>query len=405
MIRYTQRTNTRRRRLCCIFACFLIASGLPIISVIFQSTRSRICVSNTISNNTVDYQDGWQYQNSITGEWYYWSTEQQNSSNNVESSVNWLNVAPTSYLGVIVYLTTINEIESLRTSLTQLARLLSNNPRPVVIFHEGDFNNENIQKSLAEILGDRTPLSFQSIRFGKSLHKTRSIHSRWSTKYLHMCRFFTIMLPNHPLISLFSFYWRLDSHSYIFGEKPIEDPFEIMQKRQSQYAFIMVNEEADHFATGLFELFQEFLYQHCMKLSPSFRHTQTRIFGRYSYAIFFTNFAIVNVSLFHDHPLMRHWLRVVDRNGGIYRERWGDAPIHTLALTQFTSRDDIVQLRYFGYFHRQEYTCAKGIQQDSCIQQVKPFLSNNTKIRYRIYPDGCYPSTRNSLCQYYPEIT
>ncbi|CAF3333777.1 unnamed protein product [Rotaria socialis] len=46
---------------------------------------------------------------------------------------------------------------------------------------------------------------------------------------------------DHPLSKLFSYYWRLDTHSYTFGGQPIEDPFEIIQKRKIQYAFTMAN--------------------------------------------------------------------------------------------------------------------------------------------------------------------
>ncbi|CAF0984586.1 unnamed protein product [Rotaria sp. Silwood1] len=347
-------------------------------------------------------QDEWQYQNSITGQWYHWTTYNK-QNNHGEWRVKWLNVAPTSYLGVIVYLTTTNELNPLKTSLTQLSRLLSNNPRPVVIFHEGDFDADDIQKSLSNILGNHTPLGFERIRFSDNANRPRSVFPRWPLKYFHMCRFFTLMLPNHPLLTLFTYYWRLDAHSYIFGPKPIEDPFEIMQKRHIQYAFIMANEDDDHYAVGLWSFFHEFLDNHCLKPSIALRQTQTGWFGGYSLAIIFTNFAIANVSLFRDHSLIRAWLHAVDRNGGIYRYRWGDAPIHTLALTQFLSQNHIVRLRYFGYMHRHEYTCASNIERDLCKAQVKSFLTQNG-IRYSYYQDGCFPSTQNPLCHYYPEI-
>ncbi|CAF1582296.1 unnamed protein product [Adineta steineri] len=100
---------------------------------------------------------------------------------------------------------------------------------------------------------------------------------------------------------------------------------------------------------------------------------------------------------------MRAWLHLVDRNGGIYRYRWGDAPIHTLALTQFLQRNEIVRLRYFGYFHRREYVCANGTEEQLCKQEVKSFLTN-PHVQYLNYDDGCHPSSKIPLCHYYPEI-
>jgi len=351
----------------------------------------------------IDRQDEWRYQNTITGEWYNWRTGHKKQNNDTEWRVKWLNIAPTSSLGVIVYLTRRQEIDSLNRSLVQLSLLLSKNPRPVVIFHEGDFSDNDIQQSLAQTLGSRTPLAFERVQFTNSSNRPRSVHRRYAFTYFNMCRFFILMLPNHPLLTLFTYYWRLDAHSYIFGSKPIQDPFEIMQERQIQYAFVMINDEGSNYATGLWSLFHTFLKRHCVEPSAGLRQTQTGWFGRYSLMIIFTNFAIANVSLFRDHPLMRAWLHTVDRNGGIYRYRWGDAPVHTLALTQFLERDQIVRLRYFGYMHRHEHVCASGIEGDLCKKQIRPFQTDST-VNYDNYDDGCWPSSRYALCHYYPEI-
>jgi alpha 1,2-mannosyltransferase len=211
------------------------------------------------------------------------------------------------------------------------------------------------------------------------------------------------MLPTHPLLTLFSFYWRLDTHSYIFGSKPIEDPFEIMQKQQIQYAFTMASDEYEWAVNGLWPFFQQFLNDRNLIPSAAFRKTQISSSGNYSLKIIYTNFAIANVSLFRDHPLIQAWLHEVDHYGGIYRSRWGDAPLHTLALTQFIEEKHIARLRYFGYFHRREYICASGVEKKLCEEQVQPFLTNPT-IKYLHYNEECSPDSGNPLCHYYPKI-
>ena len=390
-------------RCLCSVLCFIIGCSLLITKFNLYNAQPSICLPKNPDDEIVDRQDEWQYQNSVTGQWYHWRTVYKMQNSQTEWRVNWLNVAPKSYLGVIVYLATRNDLKSLQTSLTQLSRLLSNNPRPVAIFHEDDLSANDIQQSLAQILGNCTPLTFEHIKFSNSSIRPGRAHRRWSPKYFHMCRFFTLMLPNHPLLTLFSFYWRLDTHSYIFGEKPIEDPFEIMQKRNIQYAFTMVNIDDELHTLGLWSFFHEFLKEHCLKPSKVFRKTQPGWIDSYSAAIIFTNFAIANVSLFRDHSLIRAWLHKVDRNGGIYRYRWGDAPIHTLILTQLISRNQIVRLRYFGYMHRNEYVCANGIKDDLCKAQIKTIFADPNLTFYN-QPVGCNPSFGNPLCHYYPEI-
>ncbi|CAF2814702.1 unnamed protein product [Rotaria sp. Silwood2] len=398
-----QRKDTIRYYFLCLISCITIGCSLFIIKFHLNNAQPSICIPKNPDNEIVDRQDEWQYQNSITGQWYHWRTVYKRPDNQPEWRVNWLNVAPKSYLGVIVYLATYGELKSLQMSLAQLSRLLLNNPRPVAIFHEGDLSANHIQQLLAQTLGNHTPLAFECIKFSKSPIRVERAHQKWSPKYFHMCRFFTLMLPNHPLLTLFSFYWRLDTHSYIFGEKPIEDPFDIMQKRNIQYAFTMANIDDKIHTVGLWSTFHEFLKDHCMKPSIAFRETQTNWFNSYSIAIIYTNFAIANVSLFRDDSLIRAWLHKVDRNGGIYRYRWGDAPIHTLVLTQLVSRNQIARFRYFGYMHRNEYVCASGTTFRLCKAQTKPLFTDPT-MKYSQQPVGCNPSSENPLCHYYPEI-
>ncbi|CAF1153578.1 unnamed protein product [Rotaria sordida] len=398
------RHNKRNRYCClCIIFYFIIGSSFFITKLNLNDSLQSKCLPKNPDNEIVDRQDEWEYQNSITGQWYHWRTVYKRQNNPTEWRVNWLNVAPKSYLGVIVYLAPYGEFKSLQTSLAQLSHLLSNNPRPIAIFHEGDLSDNNIQQSLAQTLGNHTPLTFERIKFSNSPIQPGRAHRRWSPKYFHMCRFFTLMLPSHPLLTLFTFYWRLDTHSYILGQKPIKDPFDIMKKRNIQYAFTMANIDDELHTHGLWSFFHEFLKEYCLKPSINFRETQTSWFNSYSFAIIYTNFAIANVSLFRDHSLIQAWLHKVDHNGGIYRYRWGDAPIHTLILTQLISRNQLVRLRYFGYMHRNEYVCANGIKGYLCKAQTKP-LFTDPKTTYYYQPDGCNPSSGNPLCHYYPEI-
>jgi hypothetical protein len=78
--------------------------------------------------------------------------------------VKWFNRAPVNYLGVIVYLSQGTELSDLNMSLLSLRQYLFK-PRPVVIFHEGDLEQNNIQLALANTLAPDIPLGFERIRF------------------------------------------------------------------------------------------------------------------------------------------------------------------------------------------------------------------------------------------------
>ncbi|CAF1192629.1 unnamed protein product [Rotaria sordida] len=309
-------------------------------------------------------------------------------------NVKWFNQAPVDYLGVIVYLARRSELYKLNMSLLSLRRYLRK-PRPVVIFHDDDLNDIGIQLALAKTLRSDIPLGFEHIRFPAQTNIAHD-HDRYPLGYHHMCQFFAIMLPHHPLLTnMFTYYWRLDSDSHLLGPPLVDDLFDYMNEKRLQYAFVMVEVDASEYVQGLWELFHQFLARLCLKPSMAVKKTQTSFFSGYSYSIFYNNFELSNASMWRDESSIAGWLREVDEAKGIYSHRWGDAPIHTLAVTQFVERDRVVKISDLGYFHRREYVCADEVR--SCVVPTHLEASAN-----RPFPRGCHPVT-NPLCQYYPE--
>jgi hypothetical protein len=94
--------------------------------------------------------------------------------------VKWFNQAPANYLGVIIYLVQRSELHKLNMSLLSLRRYLRKS-RPVVIFHEDDLNDINIQTSLASTLGSNISLGFEHIRFPT---RVRVFFKQWSVQTL-----------------------------------------------------------------------------------------------------------------------------------------------------------------------------------------------------------------------------
>lgn len=70
----------------------------------------------------------------------------------------------------------------------------------------------------------------------------------------------------------------------------------------------------------------------------------------YNNCQFFSNFEIGSLNFWRK-PEVQAYFEWLDRSGGFYYERWGDAPVHTLALAMFTSRREIWFYRDVGYQH------------------------------------------------------
>lgn len=53
----------------------------------------------------------------------------------------------------------------------------------------------------------------------------------------------------------------------------------------------------------------------------------------------------------------RDFFQFLDEDGGFYHERWGDAPIHSLAAALFLRPDQVHHFADFGYVHRPFQYC------------------------------------------------
>lgn len=72
--------------------------------------------------------------------------------------------------------------------------------------------------------------------------------------------------------------------------------------------------------------------------------------GDYNNCQFFSNFEIGSLNYFRSEANEKYfeWL---DRGGGFYYERFGDAPIHTLSVAMFAPKSEIWFFRDIGYQH------------------------------------------------------
>jgi len=86
------------------------------------------------------------------------------------------------------------------------------------------------------------------------------------------------------------------------------------------------------------------------------RHFSQRHWKR---GYFYNNFEILKLEDFRPGSLYYRWFLHVDREGGIFRNRWGDAPVRTLGVLLTLGPNKILDLRgRIDYFHPPLITCA-----------------------------------------------
>ncbi|RUS33429.1 nucleotide-diphospho-sugar transferase [Jimgerdemannia flammicorona] len=101
------------------------------------------------------------------------------------------------------------------------------------------------------------------------------------------------------------------------------------------------------------------LYQHTLKFAESANLTTRllRFFGEpskgwvgYNLCHFWSNFEIASMSLWRN-PTYEAYFDYLDHTGNFFYERWGDAPIHTLALGLMANKSEIHFFNDIGYKH------------------------------------------------------
>lgn len=70
----------------------------------------------------------------------------------------------------------------------------------------------------------------------------------------------------------------------------------------------------------------------------------------YNLCHFWTNFEIARTDLFLSKEYQAYFQHL-DNRGGFYKERWGDAPVHSLAVGMFLAKEELHYFRDIGYKH------------------------------------------------------
>ncbi|KAI9749418.1 MAG: hypothetical protein M4579_006884 [Chaenotheca gracillima] len=208
--------------------------------------------------------------------------------------------------------------------------------------------------------------------------------------YHHMCRFYSGFFYKHELLQKYEWYWRLEPEIKYFCDITY-DPFIHMARANKTYGFTIAVKELKETvpnifryasaykrvnnitSQGLWEMFLEEppeqpkdlprddpnykppLPEEILKTDPG-RGVLPDVdpdameSEKYNMCHFWSNFEIAKLDWFRSKEY-EEFFQMMDRSGGFWMERWGDAPIHSLAAGALLSPKDIHYFRDFGYRH------------------------------------------------------
>lgn len=210
--------------------------------------------------------------------------------------------------------------------------------------------------------------------------------------YRNMCRFWVKTLFDQPFMQNVSYYFRLDTDSFL--QEMQQDPFQTMREGGLGYLGSVMYQDGPKLVDGLWETFLRFSSLsgiHPGGLAPLSNHHRDghsdedvrrmplkRAVGvlrsrGYNLLYYYNNWEASRVDLWRT-PVYAQLMDEIDKAGGIFMRRWGDAPIRTLSL--FFLRDYLAesvpgldsevfrQMRGLRYFHKASHATPGAYQRE-----------------------------------------
>ncbi|KRH92697.1 Glycolipid 2-alpha-mannosyltransferase (alpha-1,2-mannosyltransferase) [Pseudoloma neurophilia] len=172
-----------------------------------------------------------------------------------------------------------------------------------------------------------------------------------SLPYRKMCRFFSGFLHKNRYMLKYDYYWRIEPQHIRFLCKILYDPFEYMRRNNIEYGFNMNVREIMETIPSLWEHTINFV-QNNKNIISNQKPLEQLIDenGNYTGCHFWTNFEIANLNFFRS-EIYQKYFDYLDRTGNFFYERWGDAPVHSLAVGIFLGKRKIHFFDDIGYEH------------------------------------------------------
>ncbi|KAK3373803.1 glycosyltransferase family 15 protein [Lasiosphaeria ovina] len=234
----------------------------------------------------------------------------------------------------------------------------------------------NLYKESAQILKD------QEVKYAGML------------SYNKMCRWNSGLFYKHPAMKDMQYYWRVEPEVHFFCDVDY-DVFRYMQDNNKTYGFTINLYDSPQSIPSLWPETLKFLadhpdYEHANNakawLTDNLRRPDHNKKAKgYSTCHFWSNFEIADLSFWRS-KTYEDYFNHLDRSGGFFYERWGDAPVHSVALGLFEDVSRIHWFRDIGYQHIPFFNCPNSPKCKGCVTgrltDGEPFL----------YKEDCRPN-------------
>lgn len=265
---------------------------------------------------------------------------------------------------------------------------------PYVFLNDGEFTDDfkdAIHKALPKgrkvefghidsSLWDK-PSNIDDGEFEKHMERLSEIQHADQISYHNMCRFYSKSFYHHPLLQKYKYAWRVEPKVHFYC-KVEYDVFQFMQRNDKIYGYVLNLYDSPESIETLWTKTLDFLKEHPQYLNENCAHEWIRdniqkpdnynITDGYSTCHFWTNFEITDMDWLRG-SVYEKYMEFLDSQKGFYYERWGDAPVRSLALALFADRRRIHWFRDIAYSHFPYTNCPTcPLDSDRCNGDCKP---------------------------------
>ncbi|PSS05310.1 alpha-1,2 mannosyltransferase KTR1 [Coniella lustricola] len=190
--------------------------------------------------------------------------------------------------------------------------------------------------------------------------KERKIIYGDSISYRHMCRFESGFFFRQPLMMNYDYYWRVEPSVELFCDIHY-DPFRLMHEQGKKYSFVLSLYEYVETIPTLWESVKKFMKNHPEHIvkDNSLGFLSDDGGESYNHCHFWSNFEIGSLNWLRSQAYIDYF-DALDKDGGFFYERWGDAPVHSIAAGLMLKKEEIHFFNDIAYYHVPFTHCPTG---------------------------------------------
>ncbi|KAF5094865.1 hypothetical protein D0Z00_003365 [Geotrichum galactomycetum] len=172
-----------------------------------------------------------------------------------------------------------------------------------------------------------------------------------------MCRFNSGFFYLLDGLKDYRYYWRVEPNVH-FKCDINEDPFKVMKNGNYSYGWTMTMPEDIKSIETLWPTVKQYLHDKKPHLPADnmLEFLTDDNSETYNTCHYWSNFEIGDLSFYRSKEY-QEFFEYLDATGGFFYERWGDAPVHSIAVSLLLPKTKIKHFPHTGYYHKPNQGC------------------------------------------------